>query len=30
MKDLGPLSYFLGTYITKHVDGIFLSQTKYA
>ena len=30
MKDLGPLSYFLGISVTKHTSGIFLSQKKYA
>jgi hypothetical protein len=30
MKDLGPLSYFLGIYVTKHTCGLFLSQKKYA
>jgi len=29
MKDLGPLSYFLGIFITKHSCGLFLSQRKY-
>jgi len=30
MKDLGPLSYFLGIFVTKHTSGLFLSQKKYA
>jgi hypothetical protein len=30
MKDLGPLSYFLGISVTRHSGGIFLSQKKYA
>lgn len=30
MKDLGPLSYFLGIAVTRHAGGLFLSQTKYA
>ncbi|CAJ2672990.1 unnamed protein product [Trifolium pratense] len=30
MKDLGPLSYFLGISVTKHTSGLFLSQKKYA
>uniref|UniRef100_A0A6N2KBQ3 Uncharacterized protein n=2 Tax=Salix viminalis TaxID=40686 RepID=A0A6N2KBQ3_SALVM len=30
MKDLGPLSYFLGISVTRHSGGIFLSQQKYA
>jgi len=29
MKDLGPLSYFLGISVTRHSVGIFLSQHKY-
>nr|KYP66503.1 Retrovirus-related Pol polyprotein from transposon TNT 1-94 [Cajanus cajan] len=30
MKDLGPLSYFLGISVTRHPHGLFLSQTQYA
>ena len=30
MKDLGPLSYFLGIAITQHVGSLLLSQKKYA
>ena len=30
MKDLGPLSYFLGISFTRHLEGLFLSQNKYA
>ncbi|XP_060210210.1 uncharacterized mitochondrial protein AtMg00810-like [Lycium barbarum] len=30
MKDLGPLSYFLSIHVTRHKDGLFLSQRKYA
>ncbi|XP_026459355.1 uncharacterized protein LOC113360015 [Papaver somniferum] len=30
MKDLGPLSYFLGIEVSKSVDGYFVSQAKYA
>nr|XP_021861020.1 uncharacterized protein LOC110800042 [Spinacia oleracea] len=30
MKDLGPLSYFLGIAVTRHKGGLFLSQRKYA
>ena len=30
MKDLGPLSYFLGIFVTKRTSGLFLSQKKYA
>ncbi|XP_050876236.1 uncharacterized mitochondrial protein AtMg00810-like [Lathyrus oleraceus] len=30
MKDLGPLSYFLGIAVSHHPDGIFLSQNTYA
>ncbi|XP_060216786.1 uncharacterized mitochondrial protein AtMg00810-like [Lycium barbarum] len=30
MKDLGPLSYFLGIAVTLHAGGLFLSQKKYA
>lgn len=29
MKDLGPMSYFLGTIVTRHVYGSFLSQSTY-
>lgn len=29
MKDLGPISYFLGIEIHKYADGFFLSQKKY-
>jgi hypothetical protein len=29
MKDIGPLSYFLGLKVTRIKDGIFVSQTKY-
>ncbi|CAN1807703.1 Retrovirus-related Pol polyprotein from transposon TNT 1-94 [Linum perenne] len=29
MKELGPLSYFLGLEITRHKDGVFLGQQKY-
>jgi len=29
MKDLGPLSYFLGIAVTRHQQGLFLSQKKY-
>ena len=29
MKDLGPLSYFLGIAVTRHPGGLFLSQRKY-
>ncbi|KAK7399636.1 hypothetical protein VNO78_10823 [Psophocarpus tetragonolobus] len=28
MKDLGPLSYFLGIAVTHHIGGLFLSQRK--
>lgn len=28
MKDLGPLSYFLGISLTRNLRGIFLSQKK--
>nr|KYP74640.1 hypothetical protein KK1_007327 [Cajanus cajan]KYP74657.1 hypothetical protein KK1_007344 [Cajanus cajan] len=28
MKDLGPLSYFLGINVTRHVGGLFLSIKK--
>ncbi|KAI3518158.1 hypothetical protein L1887_06607 [Cichorium endivia] len=30
MKDLGPLSYFLGISVTRQDGGLFLSQQKYA
>ncbi|XP_024628755.1 uncharacterized mitochondrial protein AtMg00810-like [Medicago truncatula] len=30
MKDLGPLCYFFGIAVTKHIDGLFLSQSTYA
>ena len=30
MKDLGSLHYFLGIQVQPFVDGIFLSQQKYA
>ena len=30
MKDLGPLSYFLGIAVSRHAGGLFLSQRKYA
>lgn len=30
MKDLGQLSYFLGIAVTRHANGLFLSQRKYA
>ena len=30
MKDLGPLSYFLGIAVTRTFIGLFLSQRKYA
>jgi formate-dependent nitrite reductase membrane component NrfD len=30
MKDLGPLSYFLGIFVTKHTGGLLSSQKKYA
>jgi len=29
MKDLGPLSYFLGISVTRHTCGMFISQHKY-
>ncbi|XP_071695434.1 uncharacterized mitochondrial protein AtMg00810-like [Rutidosis leptorrhynchoides] len=29
MKDLGPLSYFLGISVTRHANGLFLSQETY-
>ena len=30
MKDLGPLSYFMGISVTRYSGGIFLSHKKYA
>ncbi|XP_060207861.1 retrovirus-related Pol polyprotein from transposon RE1 isoform X1 [Lycium barbarum] len=30
MKDLGPLNYLLGIRVTRHKDGMFLSQRMYA
>jgi hypothetical protein len=30
MKDLGPLSYFLGIVVTRHAGGLFLSQSTYS
>ena len=30
MKDLGPLSYFLGIAVSRNSAGLFLSQHKYA
>ncbi|CAH9145020.1 unnamed protein product, partial [Cuscuta epithymum] len=30
IKDLGPLSFFLGISVTPHAGGLFLSQQKYA
>ena len=30
MKDLGHLSYFLGLEITHSIDGLYITQTKYA
>ena len=30
MKDLGPISYFLGISVTRYSRGLFLSQKKYA
>ena len=30
MKDLGPLSYFLGIVVSRNSVGLFLSQQKYA
>ena len=29
MKDLGPLSFFLGIAVTRHAHGLFLSQKQY-
>jgi len=29
MKDLGPLSYFLGIVVSRHLGGIFLCQSTY-
>ena len=30
MKDLGQLSYFLGLEITHSIDGLYITQAKYA
>ena len=30
MKDLGHLSYFLGLEITHSIDGLYITQAKYA
>ena len=30
MKDLGHLSYFLGLEITHSIDGLYITQSKYA
>ena len=30
MKDLGHLSYFLGLEITYSIDGLYITQAKYA
>ncbi|MCI93742.1 copia protein, partial [Trifolium medium] len=30
VKDLGPLSYFLGIAVTRHAGGLFFSQSTYA
>jgi len=30
MKDLGPLSYFLGIAVTRHIRGLFLCYRQYA
>ncbi|XP_071718996.1 uncharacterized mitochondrial protein AtMg00810-like [Rutidosis leptorrhynchoides] len=30
MKDLGPLSYFLGVHVMRNSQGLFLNQTTYA
>ena len=30
MKDLGYLSYFLGLEITHSIDGLYITQVKYA
>lgn len=30
MKDLGPLNYFFGIAVTRHQQGLFLCQSKYA
>ena len=30
MKDLGHLSYFLGLEITHSIDGLYITQVKYA
>eukprot|EP00261_Vitis_vinifera_P039100 XP_019080343.1 PREDICTED: uncharacterized protein LOC109123832 [Vitis vinifera] len=29
LKDLGPLTYFLGVEVTSHTNGLFLNQRKY-
>lgn len=29
MKEMGPLSYFLGIVVTKHANGLFLSRSTY-